>query len=494
MIDKYIQKNLTVAINDEVLTKRMMLVEEPDLSFSPSVKNNLIYYGGYNSSLINKEYSPKVVSFEFLLITNDLSQDKDWLFKTLYTNDENHLFFSMFPDRFWRVSVEGEVKFIRSMTNKTRVRVSIPFLFYDGYALSTAVRQTSASVSTTGEIEATIHNQGSIECPIDYHVKIPSDCSYFGIVSEKGVIQVGQSNMNNVSSDPELRKLVVADDAINDTFNKNWTKGGGYPSSPFPTTNSWGRVSNQGRWFMTPTGFGSGSIYHGATMWRKFSPDASGTVGSKDFEVEGRLFFLNSNGKEHGLQEVIISDSNGGTRIGFSLNKSSDGNKARIQFYNGETVGYQDFDTGANDYVSWKTGGFRIKKVGRDITFSFHARSNINYHVTTIDNVVFDTITIAAMQSSTYPAMARMWFEYIRVWRLKSAEDKKTPRNMFSRGDELYFNGESGKVYQNGVLIPDLNGSEWFNANVGTTTVKFYTSQYAVGIPEIRCEVRQRWL
>lgn len=497
MIDKYIQKNLTVAINNEVLTKRMMLIEAPDLSFSPSVKNNLIYYGGYNSTLVNQEYSPRIVAFEFLLVTEDLSNDKDWLFKILYTNKENKLFLSMFPDRYWRVAVEGEVKFLRLMNNKRHVKVTIPFLFYDGYSHSIAPRLTSASFNECNELTATINNRGSISCPINYRIKLKSDCSYVGIVSDKGVIQIGQSNADNVSDDPELRKLVIADDAINDTFNKNWTKGGGYPSSPFPTTASWGRISKDGRWFMYPTGYGSGSSYHGASMWRKFSPDASGAVGSKDFEVEGRLFFLNSNGKEQGLQEVIISDSNGTTKIGFSVNKSSDGNQAKIQLYNGETSAHIDIDTGANSYVDWKTGAFRIKKVGRDVTFSFNARANINYHVTSIDNVVFDTVTLYGAQIANRPPMARLWFEYLRVWRLKSTIESsttKTPKNLFISGDELFLDGNSGKVYQNSVLIPDVNGSIWFDADVGQTLVKFYYSNYASTPPDVVCEVTERWI
>ena len=59
------------------------------------------------------------------------------------------------------------------------------------------------------------------------------------------------------------------------------------------------------------------------------------------------------------MQEVIISDANGNTRIGFSINKSSDGNQAKIQLYNGETSAHIDIDTGANSYVDWKTGAFR---------------------------------------------------------------------------------------------------------------------------------------
>ena len=181
------------------------------------------------------------------------------------------------------------------------VNGTIEWIIPDGYAESRVARQTSASFNENGELKATVNNQGTIDCPIDYRIKFNADGGYVGIVSEKGTIQVGSKNANYTNADPELRKLVIADDAINDTFNANWTKGGGYPSSPFPTTNSWGRISKDGRWFMYPTGYGSGSSYHGASMWRKFSPDASGTVGGKDFEVEGRLFFLNSNGKEQGL-------------------------------------------------------------------------------------------------------------------------------------------------------------------------------------------------
>lgn len=352
---------------------------------------------------------------------------------------------------------------------------------------------TSASFDENGQLKATVNNQGTVQCPINYRIKFESTCSYVGIVSEKGAIQVGAKNANYVNNDNDIRKLVIADDAINDTFNKNWTKGGGYPSSPFPTTNGWGRISKDGRWFMYPTNYGSGSSYHGASMWRKFSPDASGSVGSKDFEVEGRLFFLNSNGKEQGLQEVIISDSDGNTKIGFSINKPSDGNQAKIQLYNGETSAHIDIDTGANKYVDWSTGAFRIKKVGRDVTFSFNARANINYHVTSIDNVIFDTVTLYGAQIANRPTMARLWFEYIRVWRLKSTTTtESTPTNIFSKGDTLVIDGETGKAYHNEVLISDINGSVWFDADVGQTDIYFYYSNYAAA-PKITCEVMPRW-
>lgn len=473
------------------LTSILNVVVGFDRKINPATTINLQKIGLLpGKKLISLTSDERTIKMPFRMRGN-IAEKRQKLAQILNVKETKELIFSDKPDRRFMAIAKGDISLTES---NDIVNGTIEWIIPDGYAESRVVKPTSASFNEHGELKATVNNQGTIDCPIDYRIKFNADGGYVGIVSEKGIIQVGSKNANYTNADPELRKLVIADDAINDTFNKNWTKGGGYPSSPFPTTNSWGRISKDGRWFMYPTGYGSGSSYHGASMWRKFSPDASGTVGSKDFEVEGRLFFLNSNGKEQGLQEVIISDANGNTRIGFSVNKSSDGNKAKIQLYNGETSAHIDIDTGANSYVDWKTGAFRIKKVGRDVTFSFNARANINYHVTSIDNVVFDTVTLYGAQIANRPPMARLWFEYLRVWRLKTAEDTTTPTNIFNSGDELFIDGNSGKVYHNGVLTSDVNGSVFFDADVGQTDIYFYYSNYSEQPPKITCEVRERWL
>ena len=114
--------------------------------------------------------------------------------------------------------------------------------------------------------------------------------------------------------------------------------------------------------------------------------------------------------------------------------------------------------------------------------------------MTTIDNVVFDTVTLYGAQIANRPTMARLWFEYLRVWRLKTAEDNTTPTNIFNSGDELFIDGNSGKVYHNGVLTSDVNGSVFFDADVGQTDIYFYYSNYSKQPPKITCEVRERWL
>lgn len=482
---------LKVYFNNQELTKYITVLKGFTAFDGAEYKPSITEYPTLNGEIFNyTKRGAKKITMPFYVKYRNV-EDYDKLQSILNVKKPEPLIFSHIPDREFYAIPSGNLEFEEIRFNgKGKITWIIP----DGYAISRVARPTSASISSNGELKATVSNRGTLECPINYRIKFNDDGGYLGIVSEKGIIQVGSKSANYTNADPELRKLVIADDAINDTFNANWTKGGGYPSSPFPTTSSWGRISKDGRWFMYPKGYGSGSSYHGASMWRKFSPDSSGTVGSKDFEVEGRLFFLNSNGKEQGLQEVIISDANGNNKIGFSVNKPSDGNQAKIQLYNGETSAHIDIDTGANKYVDWKTGTFKIKKVGRDVTFSFNARANINYHVTTIDNVVFDTVTLYGAQIANRPTMARLWFEYLRVWRLKNTEDKKAPVNVFSSGDELFIDGESGKIYHNGVLISDVNGSEWFDADIGQTDIVFYYSNYSSKPPTVTCEVKERWI
>lgn len=486
-------ENFTVFIDDFDLSKIMTITDiRRDIGNERTISTaNLV---GLGSVVQNVYQEPKIIKIKFNIQSKNIQTVKRDLARRL-NKDVVKLVITDEPNLYYLATVKGSVT-IENVKNWFQ-KGEIDFLVPSGYAESTTTIPTSASFDEHGQLKATIYNNGTISCPIDYRIKFKSSGGYLGIVSDNGVIQVGAKNANTVNVDNDVRKLVIADSVNEGTLPGNWRVGGGYPSSPFPTSGTWEGVQKDGRKFVYPKTFGTGSTFHGATLWRKFSPDSSGTVGSKDFEVEGRLFFLNASGKEHGLQEVIISDSSGNCKVGFSIVKSSDGNKARIQFYNGETVGYQDIDTGSNNFVSWKTGGFRIKKIGRDINFSFNARANINYHVTTIDNVVFDTVTLVGMQSANYPTMARMWFEYIRVWRLKSSqssESKAAQTNMFNSGDELFIDGNSGKVYLNGVLTSDINGSTWFDADVGQTDIFFYYSNYSTVAPEVVCEVRPRWL
>ncbi|MDZ5585227.1 distal tail protein Dit, partial [Enterococcus cecorum] len=131
----------------------------------------------------------KIIKIKFNLQSKDIQAVKRDLARRL-NKDTIRLVITDEPNLYYLATVKGSVE-MENVTNWFQ-KGEIEFVVPDGLAHSTEIKPFTFSYnSTKGCYETTIVNDGNVDVPINYRVKLKKESGYLGIVSQHGVIQYG---------------------------------------------------------------------------------------------------------------------------------------------------------------------------------------------------------------------------------------------------------------------------------------------------------------
>lgn len=259
-------------------------------------------------------------------------------------------------------------------------------------------------------------------------------------------------------------------------------------------------------YYLTPSSYGTGSKWHGASVTRRLRADAAGEVGAQN----GTLTFSNkmmigsnkSDTKQYGMFQALLVTGSGTSRkivAGVSIYKGSTGKRGKMKFFiNHKTVytTYVDLSNGNKRFCSGKSSS--ITKTGRTIKFNIGGIKK-TFKDSDISNTLINEITFTMAQYGTKPKLKYNGLYYCKFVKNNCDIIADVP-NKFSAGDVVEADCNDGKIYLNGMLEESLGalGNDWeeFYLTPGLNQIGFsysdWTPEYAA--PSFKVRYREVFL
>lgn len=258
-------------------------------------------------------------------------------------------------------------------------------------------------------------------------------------------------------------------------------------------------------WYLTASNWGTGTQWHGPSITRTLSKDASGAAGAINWTMTWKQKMCISNkssgqNERGGFHMNCLADD-GTVVAGIRVVKSKAGKNAILFLHiNGVSVLSSNIDLSynnkyfgaASDSVQTST----ITKVGNKFTF------NIGGLVKTYTNdaMADKVVTKVTFMFEKWADGAPLAFNglYTAKFVKNNCNTWQDIPNKFSSNDVVTADCESGEIRLNGVLSPELGalGNDWedFVLLPGLNQIGFSYSDWVATVPEIKVKYREVFL
>ncbi len=400
---------------------------------------------------------------------------------------------------------ESDKYFVGTKTGNTTVESGrnaiigeIEITCTDPYKYSVTEKSFSAE-NVNGNLMLLIDNEGSEPCAIRYEVLNKADNGFFSFSSTNGVMRFG--NPAEVDGETYQGNETLCTIA-------NWPATKVSASAMHPNTNSYNYTGTMKRMNVNGTSaegividsFGNRASgkWNGCCYEFVLPADSVGDTGAKNFYAWMAHWFMTGKADQTGEQGVAFVTSDNKLICGFQIVKSdTGGNNAYAEwFVNGQIkrqINFQPTIYDSDNPFNGR-GANDIRKEGDKVTFYWWGSHfsfvdpEIKDMVCTKIQVTFDNFGTRTSYVSVN-AITELKFEKMNVngW-------KDVP-NRYSAGDNLEVDGNTSKVFINGMYRPEdeLIGTEYFKADPGMNEVRVMISEWCSISPEIIAYIREVW-
>ena len=446
--------------------------------------------GKSGESFTHTRYKAKVIPMPFA-IKGDINTKYDEISKVLRVSEPKELIFSNIPDRMFYAIPKGDFEFTE--VNKTSGIGTITWLVPDGLAHSTTEKTFEASANSDGVLEATVVNNGTVSVPVSYEIVHNHENGFIGIVSEYGILQYGSAD----EADDEAReKSETLLKYTNPSDYNAMTEGKGILASndTFPMT---GKLTGYEDGWLRMQSSGSGSSWHGAARQVTLPADSSGNSGAVNFKLDANILFQTSKATEMGLLELVVGDENGEHLASIHIVKSSKSDSMCSAIFQVQAVekGRVKYEPNASSATSSKNGLVSISKSGELFEFVFGGKT-YPFRVPEAAEKKGLSITIFIGQyGSDVNPVRNMAFGKMSFRKDKVQYRVDIP-NRYADGDVITIDGETTKMYVNGVIAlgDEVKGSTHFHVPPGESKIQFYFSDFCNPAPDVTVRIREAYL
>lgn len=482
---------LTVKFNGVDITEYITVLDGFTVHSGINWDPSCVSVSGKNGeSFTHTRYKTKEIPMPFA-IKGDINTKYDEISKALSVSDPKELTFSNIPDRMFYAIPKGDFEFTE--VNKTSGIGTITWLIPDGLAHYTTEKTFRAAENASGILEATITNSGTESVPVSYDIAHNHENGFIGIVSEYGILQYGSVD----EADDEAReKSEVLLKYTKPSDYSAMTEGKGILASndTFPMRGSFAGYEDGWLRLQTP---GSGSSWHGAARQVTLPADSSGNSGAVNFKAEASIWFQTSKATEVGLLEFVIGDENGEHLASIHIVKSSESDSMcsaifQVQAAEKKRIRYEP---NADSATSSKNGLISISKSGELFEFVFGGKTYpFRVPEATEKKGLTITIFIGRYANSVNP-VSNMAFGKMS-FRKDNVQYRVDIPNRYAEGDVITIDGETTKMYVNGVpaLGDEVKGSKHFHVPPGDTKIQFYFSDFCNPAPDVTVRIREAYL
>ena len=460
----------------------------------------------------SKRYPPRTITVGYQLCTSSAEKFREAYnqLNKILNVEQAQLIFADEPDKY----------FIGTKTSNTSVESGrncvtgeIEFYCADPFKYSLNEKSFKASKNTsTGILETTITNNGSIPVAVSYDVLHNHENGYVAMVSAYGAMQFGSREepdrevrekselLLNLSDGSAInKKLTVSTGILTDT---KYIKNGTFRTMNYTDGNK------QSFYCLTADSSGSGSgQWHGACGQITLPVRSDGTTGSKNFKVDARILWKLVYAWETGVIQVNVGDQNGKLLASLNLYKLERSMyKSVIRMCLGENATVkneiwfmpEDWNKQPYMYHSENGGGHEYILKNNDWFEFCFAGQKFQYRVPELADKKAATVTIWIGQWSDYGEMRMI--NQIGIRELTVRSDNVSYiydiPNRYQQGDKLTIDGPRTKAYVNGIpnLGDEITGSKYFKVPPGDTKVQFFYSDFSDPEPTVTARIREAYL
>ena len=481
---------LVVKFNGVDITKYITVLDGFTVHSGTNWDPSCVSVSGKNGeSFTHTRYKAKEIPMPFA-IKGDINTKYDEISKALSVSDPKELTFSNIPDRMFYAIPKGDFEFTE--VNKTSGIGTITWLIPDGLAHSTTEKTFQASENASGVLEATVTNSGTESVPVSYDIVHNHENGFIGIVSEYGVLQYGSAD----EADDEAReKSEVLLKYTKPSDYSAMTEGKGILASndTFPMGGSF--AGYEDGWLRLQTA-GSGTSWHGAARQVTLPADSSGNSGAVNFVAQTKIWFETSDASQDGLLEFVVGDTDGNHLASIHLVKGVGTAECTPIFQvQAKEKGRISYVPNSNSVTNRNNGNMEIRKSGELFEFLFGGKT-YPYRVPEAKDKKALTLTIFIGQYANRANPVNQMAFGTMSFRKDNVQYRVDIPNRYAEGDVITIDGETTKMYVNGVpaLGDEVKGSKHFHVPPGESKIQFYFSDFCDPAPDVTVRIREAYL
>lgn len=487
---------LSVKFNDIELGKYIKVLQ----GFTPFVGAD------WNPSFVKAEkqngsdfaytsYENKQIVMPFT-IEGNLEEKYDALQKALKVDEPKKLVFGNVPNKCFYAIPSGTLEF--SEETEFLGEGTITWLIPDGVAYSTA-EFDFYGVQQSGYQTITIQNNGTEWADVDYEIAHQHENGFIGLVSQYGVIQLGKQEEADGENYEASEELFNGYGLFQDDHGTSY-------QNPENTTQGTLEVRNVAGYNVMALkgGQATSGYWNGGMKTLTIPVDSEGRRGAKNFYCYTQHWFETGLMGQTGAQTIAFLTGDNKVICAMSINKSdAAGNTARIEWFApGNTLlRREEFQP-----TAYEGNPFNLKmgchndflKEGEKLRIFWYG-SYMERNIPEIKDMECEKIQIWIGQwgdrNLTNQYVTHNYLKSIR-FRKDNVDKYKDVPNRYRAGDVVSIDGESTKVYVNGMPAKgdEINGSNYPKVPPGTTEVQFCYSSFSSPPPHIKAKIREVYL
>lgn len=470
-----------------------------DRNLMPSITTNTRSVENINGGeFTHSTYSQKQIAMEFQIpnsTAKGLAEFRRKMPEILYSKEPKRLIFSDEPNIYYEAIVDGEPVLEENDMYSTG---TITWLIPDGVAYS-AAEFDFYGIQQNGYQTITIQNNGTEWADVDYEITHKHENGFIGLVSQYGVIQLGKEE----EADGENYK---ASENLFDGYSLFQDDHGTSYQNPENTTQGTLEVRNVAGYNVMALkgGQATSGYWNGGMKTLTIPLDSEGKRGAKNFYCYTQHWFETGLMGQTGAQTIAFLTGDNKVICAMSINKSdSVGNTARVEWFApGNTlIRREEFQP-----TAYEGNPFNLKmgchndflKEGEKLRIFWYG-TYMERNIPEIKDMECEKIQIWIGQwgdrnlSNQY--VTHNYLKSIR-FRKDNVDKYKDVPNRYRAGDVVSIDGESTKVYVNGMPAKgdEITGTDYFKVPPGTTEVQFCYSSFSSPPPQIKAKIREVYL
>ena len=441
-------------------------------------------------------YENKQIMMPFT-IEGNLEEKYDALQKALKVDEPKKLVFGNVPNKCFYAIPSGTLEF--SEETEFLGEGTITWLIPDGVAYSTAEKSFTAH-QESGYQTLTIVNGGTESVPVSYDITHNHENGFIGIASKYGAIQLGKIE----EADGEDYK---ASEILSEGYSLFQDDHGTSYQNPENTTQGALEVRNVAGYNVMALkgGQATSGYWNGGMRTLTIPVDSEGRRGAKNFYCYTQHWFETGLMGQTGAQTIAFLTGDNKVICAMSINKSDTvGNTAHVDWFAPQNKKIKTLDFQPTSYednpFNLKMGGGHndFLKEGDKLRIFWYGKY---YHFTIpeIKDMECEKIQIwigqwgdrnLSNQYVTHNYLKSIWF------RKDNVEKYRDVPNRYRAGDVVSIDGESTKVYVNGMVAKgdEITGTDYFKVPPGITEVQFCYSSFSSPPPHIKAKIREVYL
>lgn len=471
-----------------------------DRNLSPSITNNTRSIENVNGGeFTHSTYSTKQIVMEFRISNStarELSEFRRKMSEILYSKEPKRLIFSDEPSIYYEAIVDGEPVLGEDDMYSTG---TITWLIPDGVAYSTA-EFSFDGVQKDGYQTITIQNNGTEWADVDYEITHNHENGFIGLVSQYGVIQLGKEEEADGENYEASEELFNGYSLFQDDHGTSY-------QNPENTTQGTLEVKNVAGYNVMALkgGQATSGYWNGGMKTLTIPVDSEGRRGAKNFYCYTQHWFETGLMGQTGAQTIAFLTGDNKVICAMSINKSDTvGNTAHVDWFAPQNKKIKTLDFQPTAYeqnpFNLKMGGGHndFLKEGDRLRIFWYGQYYY-FTIPEIKDMVCEKIQVwigqwgsrdLGNQLVTHNYLKSIWF------RKDNVEKYRDVPNRYRAGDVVTIDGESTKVYVNGMPAKgdEITGTDYFQVPPGTTEVQFCYSSFSSPPPHIKAKIREVYL